>query len=433
MARVVWIAVRARSGGIRVSGRRLPHALGILLVAVGLLAPMLAAATPAHADVASDQAQISALEQKIAADGQRVQSLVQKSNDIQEHLDTLNQQIAADQTHLNADIQQQQAQAAAARRVAVLAYVTGGSSDTSMLSLFESDTTMTSLLSQSTYLNAVNANIENTLSALSIDQQRTQADQQNLASERSQANATLDKLNSSRKDAQAAIASDQSLLTHTKGDLKALLAAAAARAAAQQKEEEEELASQGNGNTGGGAGGGGGGPVPPAPVLPPATPGSYANPLRAIGGLNPERIDQGVDFSGFGPIYAIGDGVVLSTVNGGWPGGTFIAYRLTDGPANGLTVYFAEDIQPAVSIGQTVNANTVLGTVYAGGSGIELGWSDPSGDGNTMARDYGQYHGGNSTAFGANFSQFLSSLGAPGGILQNSPPTGSLPANWPSW
>ena len=99
-------------------------------------------------------------------------------------------------------------------------------------------------------------------------------------------------------------------------------------------------------------------------MLPPASPGTYANPLRAIGGLNPERIDQGVDFSGFGPIYAIGDGVVLSTVNGGWPGGTFIAYRLTDGPANGLTVYFAEDIQPAVSVGQTVNANTVLGTAY---------------------------------------------------------------------
>jgi murein DD-endopeptidase MepM/ murein hydrolase activator NlpD len=390
---------------------------------------MLASATPARASVASDQAQITALEKKIAADGQRVQSLVQKTNDIQAHLDTLNAQVATDQTHLDADMKEEQAQAAAARHVAVLAYVTGGGSDNATLSLFESATTMTSVLAKGTYLNSVNANIDNTLSALSIDQQRTKADQSNLDSERSQARATLDKLTSSKHDAQSAIAADQALLTSTKGDLKSLLAAAAARAAAQQKAEEETLARQ---HTGGG-GGGGGGPIPPAPVLPPASPGTYANPLRAIGGLNPERIDQGVDFSGFGPIYAIGDGVVLSTVNGGWPGGTFIAYRLTDGPANGLTVYFAEDINPAVSIGQTVNANTVLGTVYAGSSGIEIGWSDPSGDGDTMARDYGQYHGGNSTAFGFNFSQFLNSLGAPGGILQNDPPTGALPGNWPSW
>ncbi len=391
---------------------------------------MLVAARPAQADVATDQTQISALEKKIAADGERVQSLVQKSNDIQAHLNTLDAQIASDQTHLNADIQQEQQQAAAARRVAVIAYVTSGGSDNSMLSMFESGATMTSILAQGKYLNSVNANIDDTLSALSIDQQRTKADQASLNSERAQAKNTLAQLTSAEHDAQSAIDSDNGQLKNVKGDLKALLAAAAARAEAQQKDEEQELAHQASG---GGGGGGRGAALPPAPVLPPATPGSYANPLRAVGGLNPERIDQGVDFSGFGPIYAIGDGVVLSTVNGGWPGGTFIAYRLTDGPANGLTVYFAEDIQPAVSIGQTVNANTVLGTVYAGGSGIELGWSDPSGNGNTMAHDYGQYHGGNSTAFGANFSQFLNSLGAPGGIMQNNPPTGSLPANWPSW
>jgi murein DD-endopeptidase MepM/ murein hydrolase activator NlpD len=422
--------VRVRSGEFHLSSRRRPPAFGTLLTVVAIVAATLASATPAHASVASDQAQITQLEKKIAADGQRVQSLVQKSNDIQARLDTLNAQIATDQKHLDSDIQQEQAQAAAARRVAVLAYVTRGGSDNSMLSLFESATTMTNVLAQSTYLNSVNANIDNALSALSIDQQRTKADQANLDSERSQAHTTLDKLASSKHDAQDAIASDNALLTNVKGDLKTLLAAAAARAAAQQKAEEESLARQ---RAGSGGGGGGGGPVPPAPVLPPASPGTYANPLRAVGGLNPERIDQGVDFSGFGPIYAIGDGVVLSTVNGGWPGGTFIAYRLTDGPANGLTVYFAEDIQPAVSVGQTVNANTVLGTVYAGGSGIELGWSDPSGDGDTMARDYHQYHGGNSTAFGFNFSQFLNYLGAPGGILQNDPPTGSLPGNWPSW
>ncbi|HEY2304895.1 MAG TPA: hypothetical protein VGI05_03345, partial [Streptosporangiaceae bacterium] len=35
----------------------------------------------------------------------------------------------------------------------------------------------------------------------------------------------------------------------------------------------------------------------------------YLNPLRAVSGLVPERVDQGVDFAGTGPVYAIGDAV----------------------------------------------------------------------------------------------------------------------------
>ena len=125
--------------------------------------------------------------------------------------------------------------------------------------------------------------------------------------------------------------------------------------------------------------------------------------------------------------------MVLSTDNSGWPGGTFISYRLTDGPADGLVVYAAEDIDPVVSVGQVVTASTELGTMYEGPDGIETGWADPSGDGVTMARDYGQFSGANSTAFGANFSDLLAALGAPPGVMQNNPPTGTLPPNWPQW
>jgi hypothetical protein len=49
-----------------------------------------------------------------------------------------------------------------------------------------------------------------------------------------------------------------------------------------------------------------------------------------------------------------------------------------------------------------------------------------------MARSNDQYHEGNSTAFGNNFSQLLQALGGPGGILATEP-TGSLPAGWPHW
>ncbi len=169
----------------------------------------------------------------------------------------------------------------------------------------------------------------------------------------------------------------------------------------------------------------------PAPVLP--SPGSYSNPLRSVKALYPERVDQGVDYSGYGPIYAIGDGVVLSVTNSGWPDGTFIAYRLTDGPAAGLTVYAAEDILPSVTLGEQVTPSTVLGTMFEGPDGIETGWASYAGTGATMAWGAGQFDGSNSTAFGYNFSQLLASLGAPPGVLQNDPATGNLPPGWPQW
>jgi murein DD-endopeptidase MepM/ murein hydrolase activator NlpD len=170
----------------------------------------------------------------------------------------------------------------------------------------------------------------------------------------------------------------------------------------------------------------------PDPPPQPVSSGGYANPLRAVSGLTPERIDSGVDYAGVGPVYAIGNGVVLNIYAGDWPGGTFIAYQLSDGPARGLVVYTAEDLNPQVSVGSTVSANTVIGHMYGGPHGIEIGWADGSAIPNAMARSYGQYHGGNSTAFGYNFSRLLQSLGAPGGILQNNP-TGTLPSGWPQW
>jgi hypothetical protein len=165
--------------------------------------------------------------------------------------------------------------------------------------------------------------------------------------------------------------------------------------------------------------------------------GSYANPLRSISGLVAERIDQGVDYTGTGKIYAVGDGVVKMIHNSGWPNGVFIAYTLSDGAAAGKTVYEAECITPTASlaIGQSVTSTTVLGTVTNCGSGIELGWADPNQLGVTLAQSSGQWLGDSdplSTAYGVNFSQLLVSLGAKGGVL-NKPVQGSVPLGWPSW
>jgi hypothetical protein len=80
-----------------------------------------------------------------------------------------------------------------------------------------------------------------------------------------------------------------------------------------------------------------------------------------------------------------------------------------------------------------VTANTVLGLMYLGPDGIETGWGDPNIVGNALAGDERQFDGENTTAYGANFSQLLVSLGAPPGVPQNKPPTGKLPHNWPHW
>lgn len=172
----------------------------------------------------------------------------------------------------------------------------------------------------------------------------------------------------------------------------------------------------------------GSGPASPAAV--------YRNPFRGARGLTPSRVDMGVDYSADdgSPIYSIGPGVVTSIRNSGWPGGAFIAVRLTDGPFAGRYWYFAEDIQPAVSVGQHVNSSTVVGYFTPGG--IETGWAAPPGTGNTLAAVNGQACGTSSdpgchpTWYGASASALLAALGAPPGTM-DAPPVGSGPASLP--
>lgn len=152
----------------------------------------------------------------------------------------------------------------------------------------------------------------------------------------------------------------------------------------------------------------------------------YNNPFRGVHNLQPERIDMGVDYSGSGPIYAIGPGIVTNN-NTSWAGavgapypGYFISYKLTGGPDAGQYVYVAEDVWPSVKVGQRVTSNTVIGNMRGG---IETGWAAPPGTGQTMAAKYGQIgQGGDpgsvSSAYGISFSQLLASLGAPPGQRQ---------------
>jgi murein DD-endopeptidase MepM/ murein hydrolase activator NlpD len=302
--------------------------------------------------------------------------------------------------------------------------------------------------------------LQQAISAFRAAEQRTETTVAVLRSQRAQASAALASLTAARQNAQDSLAQDVVLLEQAKGDIAALQAAAAEQARQASAQEaalaQEEAAQAARQRPLVQAPQPTPQPTPqpavqpvaqaaPQPTPQPAVqaqttptaavrpgPGGYLNPLRAVAGLSPERIDQGVDYSGYGPIYAIGDGVVLNTVNTGWPGGTFITYRLTDGPAAGLVVYAAEDIQPSVQVGEQVSPTTVLGTMYEGPDGIETGWADSTGNGATMAYVAGQFSGANATAYGANFSQLLAALGAPPGV-PNGTPAGSLPSNWPTW
>ncbi len=397
-----------------------------------LVASLAAAVVPPQAragasSVVTDRARISQIEQDLTVEGARIQRLVGAYDQVQRSEGAIRAMLGRTTSALAADRSAEAVAAVRLRRVAVDAYVSGGSLH-SGLALLSASSSRADLAA--VYIDVAGGSLQSSATTFEVDRHRAYVAEATLRGERRRAVATLHRLAVDRRLASAAVAADEAMLRQVKGNVQVLLAAAYQREMASRRSQELALAARASQQAASSPP-----PVTPTTAAAPVVlaPGTYANPLRAVGGLSPERIDQGVDYSGFGPIYAIGDGVVLSTSVAGWPGGTFISYRLTDGPAAGLVVYAAEDIEPLVQVGQAVTPGTVLGTIYEGPDGIETGWSDPAGQGWTMAHDYGQFSGGNSTAFGANFSQLLQSLGAPGGILQNSPPTGVLPAGLPGW
>jgi murein DD-endopeptidase MepM/ murein hydrolase activator NlpD len=162
----------------------------------------------------------------------------------------------------------------------------------------------------------------------------------------------------------------------------------------------------------------------------------YLNPLRNVSDLTLERIDQGVDFSGSGPVYAVGDGVVIeaSADNPGWDGG-WITYQLTNGIDSGLVVYVAEDVTPTVQVGQEVTPLTVIGDMFEGGEGIEIGWAQPNGQNSESQLAVAGGIGGAGpfpTMVGFNFDKLLQSLGVPAAPNASEPASGLLPANYPT-
>lgn len=133
---------------------------------------------------------------------------------------------------------------------------------------------------------------------------------------------------------------------------------------------------------------------------------NYQNPVRDAS-VSFGRIDQGVDYSGTGPIRAIGSGTIVGVYNSGWPGGTFIDEHLNTGGY----WYVAEDVTPNVNVGDRVKAGDVIGELSGG---TEMGWAAP---GSALAGEsLAHYHGNYAfpTPEGTQANTLLTRLGAPG-------------------
>lgn len=139
----------------------------------------------------------------------------------------------------------------------------------------------------------------------------------------------------------------------------------------------------------------------------------YRNPYRGVSHLAWAGVDQGVDFSGSGPVYAVGPArVTVVTTNSGWPGGGAIAYTFTSGPKAGQSIYFVENITPTVRAGQIVNCSTVIAQMHNQYPYTECGWSHPA-TVDPIASLNPDPH--SPKPEGRNFNDFLRSLGAPVG------------------
>lgn len=156
--------------------------------------------------------------------------------------------------------------------------------------------------------------------------------------------------------------------------------------------------------------------------------GGYVNPFRASTSITPGRIDMGVDYTGTGPIVAMGAGTVTYSQpsNAGWGPfsctggyGGAVVYQLSGGADRGRYVYVAEGIIPSVTAGQPLRPGQQIAT-FTGC--IETGWGSGSGD-QPQAAALGQEcqsgdAGCHSTACGQNMSQLIHALGGPAGIPQ---------------
>jgi murein DD-endopeptidase MepM/ murein hydrolase activator NlpD len=147
---------------------------------------------------------------------------------------------------------------------------------------------------------------------------------------------------------------------------------------------------------------------------------AYVNPfLSAAEG----RIDMGVDFTGVGPISAVGDAKVLRTGAPGWPEGGGVLYQLLNGPRASQVIYVYEGVAATVKAGERVSAGQQIANFVPGGS-IEMGFADAAG----APLAAGVYQEGDVTEWGREMQSFLDEIGGASSISLNFSPLS--PQKW---
>src|SRR5579859_5063258 len=103
---------------------------------------------------------------------------------------------------------------------------------------------------------------------------------------------------------------------------------------------------------------------------------------RLVPGATFAGPDQGLDFTGRAPVYALGPGIItrLQSSGSGWPGQCgILVYLLTGGPSAGRYIYTAEDFSPAagLAVGQKIKQGQQIGLATGAGlaPGIETGFA----------------------------------------------------------
>jgi murein DD-endopeptidase MepM/ murein hydrolase activator NlpD len=135
------------------------------------------------------------------------------------------------------------------------------------------------------------------------------------------------------------------------------------------------------------------------------------------------RIDQGVDFTGTGPIVAVGDAKILAVGAPGWPEGGGVLYKLLSGERAGQVVFVYEGVAASVHPGEKVSAGQQIATFVPGGS-IEIGFADANG----VPLSHAEYSEGVETQWGREMASFLNGIG---GASALAPSLGQLsPQKW---
>jgi len=155
----------------------------------------------------------------------------------------------------------------------------------------------------------------------------------------------------------------------------------------------------------------------------------YRNPFRRIHNLYAKRIDEGVDYSGSGPVKALGVGTITDIARGTshfWANedGNVVVERMEQGPLAGISVYTAENCTPSpkLQVGEQVTDTTTLCHLHNVFPFLETGFASNRHPGIPAAWPvYHNYPDGSKTAYGVDFSHLLGDLGAPQGNTNGGP------------